>query len=135
MRGIEQYSAAEAPLLLKSGWLVALAILLAACGVRHDDGMRPDTGLPTILVINHGDTSARVYRADRSYLGRVGAGESRCFTLHTPMSLVVERLDGTWRMPDFSPYSAPGWRIEIANHPKLVRREMVGSLLPAEPCQ
>lgn len=135
MRGIEQYSAAEAPLLLKSGWLVALAILLAACGVRHDEGMRPDTGLPTILVINHGDTSARVYRADRTYLGRVGGGDSRCFTLHTPMSLVVERLDGTWRMPDFSPYSAPGWRIEIANHPKLVRQEMVGSLLPTDPCQ
>ncbi len=135
MRGIEQYGTDEIRHLLTPGWLVGLAILLAACGVRHDDAMRPDTGLPTILVINHGDTSARVYRADRSYLGRVGAGESRCFTLHTPMSLVVEGLDGTWRMPDFSPYSAPGWRIEIANHPKLVRREMVGSLLPTDPCQ
>ena len=135
MKGNDQSSTGDTRLPLTPRWLVGLAVLLAACGVRHDDGIRPDTGLPTILVINHGDTSARVYRADRSYLGRVGAGESRCFTLHTPMSLVVERLDGTWRMPDFSPYSAPGWRIEIANHPKLVRQEMVGSLLPADPCQ
>jgi hypothetical protein len=135
MRRIEQLTTTATPLPLKSGWLLGLAVVLAACTAQHHRGMNPDTGLPTILVINHGQTSARVFYSDRSYLGRVGADEQRCFTLRRTLPLVVERFDGTWRLPDFSPLSAPGWRIELANRPIQVHQEMLRTLLPAEPCK
>jgi hypothetical protein len=134
MRRIEQLTTTATPLLLKSGWLLGLVFVLAACAAHHD-GVKPDTGLATILVMNHGQTSARVYYSDRSYLGRVGSGESRCFTLRKPLPLVVARFDGTWRMPDFSPLSASGWRVEIANRPVWVHQEMLRTLLPADPCK
>ena len=135
MRRIEQLSTAETPLPLKLGWLLGLAVLLVACAAQHHDGMNPDTGLPTILVINHGQTSARVYYSNGSYLGRVGADEQRCFTLRTPLPLVVARFDGRWEVPDFSPLSERGWRIEIANRPIQVYQEMLRTLLPADPCK
>lgn len=135
MRRIEQFSTAATPPLLKLAWLLGLTVVLAACAAQHHDGFSPNTGLPTILVVNHGNTTARVYYSDGSYLGRVGTGESRCFTLSRPLPLVVARFDGTWGTPDFSPLSAPGWRIEIANRPIQVYQEMLRTLLPAQPCK
>ena len=115
------------------GGLFVLFLFLLGCG-QVDGYVKPQA--PTIEIVNHGSTSARVYYDDGLYLGRVSADSKRCFVLHQECSwLVIERADGTWLTPPFSPFMADGWRMELEASAHLVYGGMSRTLLPARRCR